>query len=655
VAGQTLIAPTLGGVFYVDFAADANGNIAGVLYSNRDSTGVLGGEIECGGSKTATWYGMVAFLGGKAGPEVAVYARNSGLLDISTITPITTQPVIVAPTGDGTYLRLDGGNGPLTGDLTLTGAMTSASLTTGSLTILGPPTINFPPQAPCIFEGSAGLDQFSSATDANGVDRPMFADSTGSGCMEILTARSTTGLVANSFPGADIGAQINAAAATCISGAQCHIVIAPAAQQSFSTPIVYVDNETIECTATGTLDNTTATNFLANLNYTGSAVAVTMGARSGRFKGCGLLLSSTTTTGILLAAYGGKIEDADIRGGGATTKLINASGSALSTNVDDVEIINSRINAFTGIAVACDNVNDLRIMNVSAVGIVSNTTNVMLLVDSACTGVTVSDYFGYNTGLHGLFMRKTLTGLPPQSFFFRNFESDLASSDGFLFDSTLGSFPLHFACDNCWAAGSGGAGIHVAGGAEISFSHAQIRSNAHDGVLIDGALVEEVMITSSLIGGNNTANGGFNGISIRNHPAQIVIVGNEISSATETGGFQQYAINAYADVEGLVFSSNDCGQNVVTCANLASVVASKLTYSGNMNVVSGISSEPSFFPGPVQIKAVAVGALPTCTSALEGTSWPVNNTTTTTYNATIVTGGSNHMNAYCNGSAWVAH
>jgi len=404
---------------------------------------------------------------------------------------------------------------------------------------------------------------------------------------------------ADQFPGADIGAKINAAAATCISGKQCRIMIPETGQLNFTTPINYVDNETIECTATGILDNTAGNNSLTQLSYTGSGTAIIMNAKSSRFKGCGLLLSSTTNTGILMAAYGGRIEDSDIRGGGSSTKMVNASGSVLTTNVDDVEIVNTRINAYTGTAVACDNVNDLRIFNVSAVGITSNATSIMLLVDTNCTGVTVSDYVGYNVGLHGLFMRKTLSGPPPQSFFFRNFECDLPTSDCFLFDSTLVSLPLHFACDNCWAAGASGAGIHISGGSEVAFSHAQIRANGNDGVLIDGNLVEEVSISNSLIGGNNIANAGFNGISIRNHPAQIVIVGNEIGDSTEVGGFQQYALNAYSDVEGLVFSSNDCALNVVGCANVAAVTTSKLTYFGNMNVVSGASNEPSYFMGSV--------------------------------------------------------
>src|SRR5260370_29449295 len=111
---------------------------------------------------------------------------------------------------------------------------------------------------------------------------------------------------ADQFPGADIGAKINAAAATCISVKQCRIMIPETGQLNFTTPINYVDNETIECTATGILDNTTGNNSLTQLSYTGSGTAITMNAKSSRFKGCGLLLSSTTNTGILMAAYGGR-------------------------------------------------------------------------------------------------------------------------------------------------------------------------------------------------------------------------------------------------------------------------------------------------------------------------------------------------------------
>src|SRR5690349_19840766 len=115
VSGTTLIAPTQGAVYYKDFVCDASGNISGTLYSTRDAAGTGDGEIDVGGSKRAVWYGMQAFSGGKGGPEVAVHAKNGATLDISSVTPITTLPVVSAPTGDSTYAQLSGGNTPFTG------------------------------------------------------------------------------------------------------------------------------------------------------------------------------------------------------------------------------------------------------------------------------------------------------------------------------------------------------------------------------------------------------------------------------------------------------------------------------------------------------------------------------------------------------------
>lgn len=47
--------------------------------------------------------------------------------------------------------------------------------------------------------------------------------------------------------------------------------------------------------------------------------------------------------------------------------------------------------------------------------------------------------------------------------------------------------------------------------------------------------------------------------------------------------------------------------------------------------------------------------LPACSSALEGTTRPVKDSSTATFNATVTGGGTNHIVAYCNGTNWVAH
>lgn len=139
VTGVGVLAPTLGAVWYQDFPVDANGNISGTIYSTRDATGTGNGDIECGGSYTAVWFGMQAFLGGKGGPEIPIHAKSGGTLDVSNVTPITVNPVVTAPTGDSTYLRLDAGNSPVTGPITFNAAVTDNSnhTVTGSANLNG--------------------------------------------------------------------------------------------------------------------------------------------------------------------------------------------------------------------------------------------------------------------------------------------------------------------------------------------------------------------------------------------------------------------------------------------------------------------------------------------------------------------------------------
>ena len=97
VGGTAVIAPSQGGVYYFDFAVSATGTIGGSLYSTRDASGLLGGDIECGGSNTSVWYGMQVFQSGKGGPEVPIHARTGVTIDISNVTPITSTPGASAP------------------------------------------------------------------------------------------------------------------------------------------------------------------------------------------------------------------------------------------------------------------------------------------------------------------------------------------------------------------------------------------------------------------------------------------------------------------------------------------------------------------------------------------------------------------------------
>lgn len=55
----------------------------------------------------------------------------------------------------------------------------------------------------------------------------------------------------------------------------------------------------------------------------------------------------------------------------------------------------------------------------------------------------------------------------------------------------------------------------------------------------------------------------------------------------------------------------------------------------------------------IQAQVVAVASLPTCNAAAEGSIYGVNNSNSTTFNATVAGGGANHVMVYCNASNWV--
>lgn len=55
----------------------------------------------------------------------------------------------------------------------------------------------------------------------------------------------------------------------------------------------------------------------------------------------------------------------------------------------------------------------------------------------------------------------------------------------------------------------------------------------------------------------------------------------------------------------------------------------------------------------VKTQAMAVGSLPTCNAAAEGTTYGVTDANGTTFNATVAAGGANHVMVYCNATNWV--
>lgn len=396
------------------------------------------------------------------------------------------------------------------------------------------------------------------------------------------------------FSGSDIGAQINNAAATCVSGQPCLIVLPPGPQLTFTQAITFVPNETVQCPRSSQIANDSGGDSTARLNYIGSNTAVTMNNAGGRFIGCDLLLGMSATNGIVMGGYSNFVEDAGVRGGGSATTLVHISGTA----TEDNHLSNSRLSDFIGTGVAVDHANDTSLTNITAYGKVSNTTSTTLLVDSAAGGIIIDNFIGGNSGLHGFWERYTLGGQLPSWLFANNFQCDLAASDCFLFDSSLGSANIGATFINSWASGAGGAGIHISGGSGIHVGGGtKIRANGYDGITIDGGAEVGIEIEGNYILGNNQANVGKHGISINGHPNSVTITGNHINNYPEVGGHQGYAVWAVSDVEGLIFSNNNCSYNISGCANLSAVVPSKLTYGQNISNDGGVQS--NYFPGPI--------------------------------------------------------
>jgi hypothetical protein len=399
--------------------------------------------------------------------------------------------------------------------------------------------------------------------------------------------------------GGDLGAWINAAAATCTTALECTIDIPPTAQTTITTPIVYVNNETIQCPASNQVNNNRSPNSNSQLVYNGTGTAITMHAFGGRLVGCDLLLGSSVNTGIDIAGYSNWVRDAGVRvsGSSTTTTLIHIGNAGIPT--EDCHVADSRLSNFSGFGITIDHANDTFLTNDTIYGASPNTTSTSILLDSAATGTQMDNIVGGSSGKNFLKVQYTMGGNFPLYVFAHNTQCDIPAGDCYLFDSSLGGALLDYTFLNCWAAGAGGSGIHISGGSGLRFEGCIVRENGKDGFTLDNASSNGIFIDHNLIEGNNQSNSAFNGITVSAHVNALSVTGNIIQNFPETGGNQGYAFSTSSDIEGLIFANNFCSNNVTGCANLSSVGASKLTYFGNLAIVSGVSRQPQYFLGPI--------------------------------------------------------
>ena len=408
------------------------------------------------------------------------------------------------------------------------------------------------------------------------------------------TTASAT-LNAREFPGDDIGAQVNSAAASCARGSVCHIVIPPSGQLSLTTPIVMVNAETVECSRSGYVRTNSESASATQLNYTGTGIAVTMNGRGDTLLGCGLRLGSSAGGGVLMGGYSDHANQITVNGGGRETTLVQISGR----DTEDAHLDDSRLVNFVGIGVQVDHANDTFLNHVTAYGSPHNDSSRILVIDSAAGGTNINDFLGGNAGLHGLVVQNTLTGGAPTWIFANNFQADCSTGSGWLFDSTLGSSMIGATFLNSWSSGSGAcgatvvpgvAGIEVAGGVNIHIGGgSKIRSNSGDGILVDGKGVNNLQIEGDLITGNGYCKqcgaAVYSGVHITAPAHTVQIVGNTIGNTFNDNENQLYGVNVEAGVAGLIIAKNLCDDNRGGCFNpTIRRVESKLHFAESGNV-----------------------------------------------------------------------
>lgn len=136
-------------------------NISTQLYGNN--------VITCGTTVGNTRWRVTYYVNGQASSS-AVYniLSTTNPFDLTSQVPVTVAPVIVAPTGDTTYARLDGGNTPFTGTVEFNGQSYFGGGIYGPVTFNGATTFN----AAAVFPGGiSGTTSFTGSicapADAN--------------------------------------------------------------------------------------------------------------------------------------------------------------------------------------------------------------------------------------------------------------------------------------------------------------------------------------------------------------------------------------------------------------------------------------------------------------------------------------------------------
>jgi hypothetical protein len=404
-------------------------------------------------------------------------------------------------------------------------------------------------------------------------------------------------LNARDFPGSDIGAQVNAASAQCRGNSVCHVVIPPSEPLILTTPIVMGDGEQLECSRSGYVGSGRG-EIVAQLEYPGEGIAVTMSGRGDSLVGCGLRLGPSVAGGVWISGHSDRASQITVSGGGTATTLVRISGRNRDT--EDAHLEDSRLVNFVGTGVEIDHANDTFLTHITAYGVPHNRTGRTLVIDSGAGGTNINDFVGGASGLHGLVIQNTLGGGGPTWIFAQNLQADCSMGSGWLFDATLGSSMVGATLLNSWSSGAGACealvpgvpGIEIAGGVNIHIGGgSKIRANSGDGILVDGKGVNNLQIEGNLITGNGfcTQCGAamYSGVHITAPAHALQIVSNSIGNTFNDNENQLYGVDVEAGVAGLIIANNLCDDNRGGCLNPTFAhIESKMRSSVSGNVTT---------------------------------------------------------------------
>ena len=454
------------------------------------------------------------------------------------------------------------------------------------------PLVPFPSQSPITVPPGSQSANLVFAGPTSGTSQPpafralvdgdLPGGTTGSGSVVLQNSPTFTGVVstqnlesilyADQFPGADMGAKINAAVTYLVASAATYgKIMIPAGNFNVSTTIGLASG----CFLEGCGSSTTFLNWVGS----SSGVMVDEPAQSNGWGISHLQLQTTssggTATAIKMAACNNVlIDDVIINGAGYATGWgtgIYVTGDGSSATSNSVQIRNCRVANYSVAGIQVDHAIDLFVTDCTAyAGSSSDTTAINILCDSGISGAYFKNISTGN-GKNGLKVQSSFGGSsatyngPPWAMFFTDclFDS-LSGGDGILFDSSLGANVVDARFCDCWVASSVDHNVHISGGQKINWQGGTIRAASLNGVLIDSANVDYVTIDGAYITSNNTsATSNTNGVTISAAASNVSVVNSFIGNITEPfgGGSQSYGVYVSANAPNFVCVNNNLTAN----------------------------------------------------------------------------------------------